>query len=149
MNDVLPDVAGGVDDVGSSMAEAKSPADDLKTSLNDVNELLIELKGDHDININTNYTQTGSPPGGGGDRAQMGLRVPGPIGRPRLILAHGGEVVSNPYQHGAIGGPGGPPAPMNNYGGDTFNVNINNQMAAALFLDQMRRQRYERLSGRM
>jgi hypothetical protein len=89
------------------------------------------------------------PSTSGAPHAQMGLRVPGRIGQPRMIMAHGGEIVSNPYQHGAIGGPGGPPT-TNHYGGDTnFNVNINDRMAAALFLDQMRRQRYDRLSGRM
>jgi hypothetical protein len=153
MNDIMPDVAGGIDDVGSSMEDSKGPTDDLKGSLDDVENLLTELKGDHTINITTNYSEIGSPPGspgGGGDRAQMGLRVPGPIGQPRVILAHGGEVVSNPYQYGAIGGPGGPPAPTTNqYGGDTFNVNINDQMAAALFLDQMRRQRYDKLNARV
>ncbi|MHC4230619.1 MAG: hypothetical protein ACYSW0_24550, partial [Planctomycetota bacterium] len=101
------------------------------------------------INVTTTFTQVGSPPGGPGG-FQMGGIVPGPIGQPRVILAHGGEVVSNPYQHGAVGGAGGPPAPTTNqYGGDTFNVNINDQMAAALFLDQMRRQRYDKLNARM
>jgi hypothetical protein len=141
MVDILPDAAGGVDDVATALSEAKTPTDELKSSLEDVRDLLTDLEGDHPININ--ITQTGSVPstGGGGDRAQMGLRVPGPIGSPQgPYWLHGGEVVSNPYQHGAVGGPGGPPAPTTNqYGGDTFNVNINDQMAAALFLDRMRR----------
>lgn len=33
--------------------------------------------------------------GGGGEGAQYGLVVPGPIGAPRVIKAHGGEVVLN------------------------------------------------------
>jgi hypothetical protein len=150
MNDILPDAASGVDDVGSAMAEARTPTEELRDSLEDVRDLLTDLAGDHAINLN--ISQTGSPPslGSGGDRAQMGLRVPGPIGSSQgPYWLHGGEVVSNPYQRGAVGGPGGPPT-TNNYGGDTnFNVNINDRMAAALFLDQMRRQRGDKLNARM
>lgn len=47
---------------------------------------------------------------------QHGGVVPGPIGQPVLIQAHGGEIVSNPYQVGAVGGPGGPRV-TNHFGG--------------------------------
>jgi hypothetical protein len=149
MVDITPDVVGGIDDVASAFSDAKTPVEELKGFLDDVDNLMTELKGDHAINVTTTFTQVGSPPGGPGG-FQMGGIVPGPIGQPRVILAHGGEIVSNPYQYGAVGGPGGPPAPTTNqYGGDTFNVNINDQMAAALFLDQIRRQRYDKLNARM
>jgi hypothetical protein len=134
----------------------KTPVRDLASDTDGLEESLTRLAKDWEVNVITTYSTRGTPPsppgspGGGG--FQMGtLRVPGPIGSPQgPYWLHGGEVVSNPYQYGAIGGPGGPPAPTTNqYGGDTFNVNINDQMAAALFLDQMRRQRYDKLNARM
>lgn len=36
--------------------------------------------------------------------AQEGLRVPGPLGAPRRILAHGGELILNPQQEAAVAG---------------------------------------------
>jgi hypothetical protein len=133
----------------------KTPVRELKEEADDLYDSFYQLTGKSwEVSFVTSYSTSGTPPspptGGPGGRQQMGGVIPG---RPGSLQGpywlHGGEVVSNPYQYGAVGGPGGPPAPTNNYGGDTFNVNINDRMAAALFLDQMRRQRGDKLNARM
>jgi hypothetical protein len=90
---------------------------------------------------------------GGGDEFQKGGIVPGAIGVPRQVTVHGGEIILNPYQVGAMGGPGGPPPPSNvstSYGGDTFNVEINDRLSGAMFMSELdSRGRYERLNERM
>jgi hypothetical protein len=147
MVDILPDAAGGVDDVATALSEAKTPTDEIKGSLDDVNELLTELKGDHEINITTTFREVGSPPSTSGfpPAFQMGTRrVPGPIGQPLPAILHGGEVVLNPFQAGALGGPGGPPVTNNSFGGDTFVNNIYDPLAAKVVASEQYRMRRRR-----
>jgi hypothetical protein len=75
----------------------------------------------------------------------MGGVVPGPIGQRRRITAHGGEIVLNPFQPGALGGPS--VTNNNNFGQDTFN--IYNPMAAAMAMAQKRNRRRGRFEARM
>ncbi len=80
----------------------------------------------------------------------MGGRVPGRIGEPQLILAHGGEYVLNPYQRGAMGGPGGPLSPVTNqYGGNTTVYNVYDHLAFAMAENIERERRFEKLEGMM
>jgi hypothetical protein len=106
------------------------------------------------ISIVTAYSQTGTPPTGAGvpglPQYQHGGVVPGRIGQAIPIIAHGGEVILNPYQYGAMGGPGGPPPPPNvSYGGDTFVNNFFNPQAAAIERERQRQRRMARLSQRL
>ena len=83
-------------------------------------------------------------------RALGGMITGGALGAPVWVQGHVGEYVSNPYRRGAMGGPGGPPAPGAT-GGNTYNTNvtINDRLAMALFLEDQRQERYERLSNRI
>jgi hypothetical protein len=85
-------------------------------------------------NVNVNYQTTGTPPGAGGGVPQYphGGVVPGPVGQPRMVMAHGGERFLG--------------APTYN---TTHNVTINNAAAAALYLHQSRRNRVDRFNSRM
>jgi len=156
MVNILPDATTGVDDFATSAGDAEGPVDDLRQRVEELQEYLALVEGDHTVNVNTTYTQTGTPPPSGatgGTRPpphQLGGLVAGPIGSPQLVLAHGGEYIINPFHRGAMGGPGGPPAPVSNsYGGDTFNVTINDRMAAALFMEQARQNRLARWNARV
>jgi chorismate mutase len=118
--------------------------------LGNLNNVIQEIEGDHysRIHVTTIYKTEG-----GGEEYQKGGIVPGAIGVPRQVTVHGGEIILNPYQVGALGGPGGPPPPSNvstSYGGDTFNVEINDRLSGAMFMNELdSRGRYERLNARM
>lgn len=129
------DVAGG------QMKDAGVYADDLAIKLD---------KLDREVVLSFRYETTGALPtpgagaGPGGYQPpeyQHGIqRVPGPPWQASLAWVHGQETIT----------PAGNTTTRNNtYGGDTYNVTINNQMAAALFLDQQRRERFARIDARM
>lgn len=74
-------------------------------------------------------TLPGIPGAGNIPRGQFGGRVPGPLGGPpRLIIAEPGETLTPPSQISS---------PTNNFGRNTTNVVINDQLGAALFLSRM------------
>jgi hypothetical protein len=143
------EAGGSVSDFGANAVEAAKDAQTLKDDVIDTTEALVKFAQDYTATVTIEYVTIGSPPSGGGPPSppphmQFGGVVPGPIGRPQPIIAHGGEIVLNPRQTGALGGPGGP-----TIGGDTYQVTINNELAAAMFLAEQRQRRFERLDARM
>lgn len=119
------------------MSDATQRANSLEGALN-------TLAGDYVVRVR--YETVGSPPSGP-PAFQFGGVVPGPIGKPQLAVVHGGERISNPYQAGALGGPGGPTT--NNYGGNTVHNHFYNKETAAWWRDQQRRGRYEAYNTRV
>ena len=121
-------------------------------STGQLNKTLHDIPGVYEAEVHvTTYYHGGDP--GQGSEFQHGGIVPGPIGAPRQATVHGGEIILNPYEVGAMGGPGGPSPPGNSstsYGGDTFVTTINDRLSGAMFMEEMRsRERYDQLSNRM
>jgi hypothetical protein len=151
--ELLPEGSRGLDDFATSAGDAQTPVSELAAEIDELNLMLAEVEGTHYVDVVTNYRSTGTPPSGtGGDGVTGSRQMGGPIYRTGLYQLHAGEVVLNPYRAGAMGGPGGPPPPPSvtrNYGGDTYNVTINDRLAMALFMEQQRDKRFKRLNARM
>jgi hypothetical protein len=155
VGEVGPEAETAIGGYAGQIEAAKSPVVTLTTESGELGDQLERLARTWNINVVTTYSQVGTPPGqttgavgGMGGQMQMGGVVPGRIGQAIPIIAHGGEVILNPYQYGAMGGPGGPPPPPNvSYGGDT--INIFNPLAAKMYMDQKRQKRLTLLRGAM
>jgi len=91
------------------------------------------------------------PSGGSGGGQQMGTSfVNAPIGQPVWSVLHGGEIVINPFEMGAVGNKLGPRAPANvSYGGDTYHVNLGSRAAVAEWEFRQKRKRYNKASKRV
>lgn len=151
MGEVAPDAQGGMEDFQGAVNDAKTAVENILPQLGDMEADLLAISKTWPVTIEFITIGTPPPSGGGGNlppnlpTRQFGGIVPGPIGGgPVPILAHPGEVILNPNQPGALGGPGGP-----SFGGDTFNITINNELAAAMFLSEQQRRRFDRLEARM
>ena len=158
----FPVAAEGLGEWAGEAFEAVEPTATLWKTVHDlVFELEKATKEPWIITVQTNYGPGGSPtptrvknpdattPDDPPEFEQMGGRVRGPIGSPQLIIAHGGEQVNNPFQIGAQGGPGGPPA-VGATGGDSIvNNHFYNKETAAWWSDQQRRKRQRRFDQRV
>jgi len=141
--------AASTETVGEAAAETSEDVKVLNQDILEATSSLDDFAKTYTATIEVNIVTVGEMPTGIPDAPipeslQYGGVVPGPIGRPQLVVAHGGEVMLNPHQPGALGGPGGP-----TFGGDTYQVTINNELAAAMFLAEQRQRRFERLDARM
>jgi len=152
--EVGPEAETAIEGFTGQIQIAKTPVVDLKTASGELGDELERLARTWEINVVTTFSQQGTPPSTpagtpGLPHMQHGGIVPGRIGQAIPIIAHGGEVVLNPYQAGALGGPGGPPASSVSYGGDTIVNNFFNPQAAAIERERQRQRRMARLSQRM
>jgi hypothetical protein len=144
--EVGAETEGSIAAFGDAVEITRTPVRELSSDAETLYGDLTDLAKDWEINIITTYRSSGTPtaPPIGGPAFQMGGVVPGRIGEPRLIQAHGGEVVLNPFQTGALGGPGGPPVTNNSFGGDTFVNNIYDPLAAKVVASEQYRMRRRR-----
>jgi len=128
--------------LGEKATDATGP---LKDAAEYVSDLEVQIgKLDREVVLSFRYETTGTPPTGGGFQPpeyQHGGIVPGPPWQASLAWVHGQERIT-PAGHTTS-------TTSNSYGGDTYNVTINNEMAAAMFLDQQRRERFARINARM
>lgn len=138
------EVAGSI---AETWLETEDQATDAQTKVSELDSQLSRMaENPYTIEIVTVYSTQGSPPstGGGytnssgGDAAipefATGGMVPGPVGSPQLILAHGGEqVLTQEQQRGR--------------GGVTQNFYSNTREAQALAWAQAERYRRERMDA--
>jgi len=128
--------------LGTSAAELGADVQETSGFVSDLEEQIGKL--DREVVLSFRYETTGTPPTGGGFQPpeyQHGGIVPGPPWQASLAWVHGQERIT-PAGHTTS-------TTSNSYGGDTYNVTINNEMAAAMFLDQQRRERFARINARM
>lgn len=146
--EIAPDAGTGMNDFQGAVTDAQGAVEGILPQIQTLEDDLTAISKTWPVTVV--FETVGTPPGGAGlpsrppPTRQFGGIVPGPINSPQLIVAHGGEVVTNPNQPGALGGPGGP-----SFGGDTFNVTINDQLAMAMFMAEQQRRRFDRLEARM
>jgi hypothetical protein len=127
---MLDMLATNAQDVVGPMSDATQAANALETALSALGQASSGVGG--------------PPPVGGGGFQMGGIITGGRIGEPRTIRAHVGEIVLNPFQPGALGGPGGPQPVTNNIGGDTFVNNVYDPMAAKVLTTEQYRMRRRR-----
>jgi hypothetical protein len=125
------------------MGPIESAARGANSELNSQHANLQRLAREWRIIITTEHRTIGKP--GMGESFQHGGVVPGPIGAPRRATVHGGEIILNPYQPGALGGP--PVTNNNQRFNETFN--IYNPLAGAMAMAQRRQRRRQRFEARM
>jgi hypothetical protein len=127
--------------VGGAMGPVESASRSANVELSNAHTNLQRLAREWRVKVI--YETVGDP--GNPLNFQMGGVVPGRIGQRRRITAHGGEIVLNPFQPGALGGP----TDNSRHYNDNSTVHINNPMAAAMVMAQKRNRRRERFEARM
>jgi hypothetical protein len=144
LDDNLVNMIDTTDHTTDSIATMGGTAERIAGQVDTLSGRLEEMAGTYDIIINIK-THGEIPRNIPHPDFLHGGIVPGPIGAPRRITAHGGEIVLNPFQPGALGGP--PVTNNNQRFNDTFN--IFNPLAGKMALAQRRNRRRQRFEAGM